>query len=212
MPGAPNRPPETTPEATPVAAPAESPAERALRRLAPSRVALLLDVWKGAPGPDLLVPFEKAEAAYTVGDFENATNALDLLSVRLTEPRWPTLPEPFRRLRVSIPAPVPPHWDPEHALSPADKETRRARKVADDQLALADASIAWAQTHGVDCADLTGTLREAGTVLSTEGASEGFYSRIDGIWKEIRGRTPLPGARGPRPPAPATGVPTPEGA
>ncbi|MGA8536079.1 MAG: hypothetical protein WB789_01645, partial [Thermoplasmata archaeon] len=92
----------------------ETPERRALRRLAPSRVALRLDQWKGAPSPDLLTPFEKAEAAYTAGDYTAALQALDQLSIRFAEPRWPTLPEPFRRLRVPIPAPMPPHWDPEH--------------------------------------------------------------------------------------------------
>ena len=200
MPGAPNRPPEKAPEAPPVAPPvAASPAAQALRRLAPGRVALLRAIWKGAPNPELLVPFEKADAAYAAGDFDNVTSALDLLSVRFTEPRWPTLPEPFRRLRVSIPPPTPPHRDPEHGLSPAERESRRARRTADDQFALAEASITWAGAHGVDTSELTAPLGEARALLATEGASAAFYERIDGIWKALRDRTPFPRSGPPRP-------------
>ena len=202
MPGAPNRPPEKSPEEPPAPPPAESPAERVIRRLAPSRVALLLDVWKGAPSPELLVPLEKADTAYASGDFENASSALDLLSVRFTEPRWPTLPDPFRRLRVSIPAPTPPHWDPEHGLAPTERESRRLRRTADDQIALVEASVAWASAHGVDTADLIGPATEAKTLLSTEGVSAAFYERTDRIWKALRERTPFPGSGAPRPAAP----------
>ena len=192
MPGAPNRPPEKSPTEPPAPPLAESPSERTLRRLAPSRIALLLDIWKGTPSPELLVPFEKADTAYTAGDFENASGALDLLSVRFTEPRWPTLPEPFRRLRVPIPAPTPPHWDPEHGLPPTERESRRTRRTADDQLALAESSVAWASAHGIDTADLAGPVAEAKTILSTEGVSAVFYQRFDGIGKALRERTPFP--------------------
>lgn len=202
MPGAPNRPPEKSPEAPSAPPVPASPAALALRRLAPSRVALLLDIWKGSPSPELLVPLERADTAYAAGDFENATSALDLLSVRFTEPRWPTLPEPFRRLRVPIPAPTPPHWDPEHGLSPAERESHRARRTADDQLALAEASAAWAGAHGIDASDLVGPLGEAKTILSTEGASAAFYERIDGVWKTLRERAPFPRSAPPRPAEP----------
>lgn len=204
MPGAPNRPPETTPPTPPTPPVPATPAARVLRRLAPSRVALLLDNWKGSPSPELLVPLEKADQAYSAGDFESATNALDLLSVRFTEPRWPTLPEPFRRLRVHIPAPTPPHWDPEHGLPAPEREARRARRAAEDQLALAEASVAWAGAHGVDTSDLSGPVGEAKTLLSTEGVSAAFYARVDGVWKAIRDRTPFPHSGGVRPSAPTS--------
>jgi len=192
MPGAPNRPPETTPP-PPVAPPvAEPPGKKVLRRLAPSRVALLLDIWKGAPSPELLTPFSKAEAAYVAQDFPGAVNALDLLSVRFAEPRWPSLPEPFRRLRVPIPAPMPPHWNPDNALAPAEREAKRARDAAEDQLALAAGVVAWAGAHGVDVSDLAPRLDEARAILPTEGASGGFYERIDPIWDAVRERVPLP--------------------
>lgn len=202
MPGAPNRPPEKSPDAPPAPPLAETPADRVLRRLAPSRVALLLDLWKGAPSPELLVPFEKAEAAYAAGDLENAASALDLLCVRFTEPRWPTLPEPFRQLRVPIPAPTPPHWDPEHGLPSGEREARRTHRTAEEQLALAEGSVAWAGAHGVDTSDLSVRLAEARTVLSGEGVSAAFYDRIDGIWKAIRERTPFPRSGTPRPAEP----------
>jgi hypothetical protein len=203
MPGPPNRPPERAPEAPLPPAVPESPQQKSLRRLAPSRVALLLDPWKGAPSADLMVPFEKAETAYRAGDFDGSLNALDLLSVRFAEPRWPTLPEPFRRLRVSIPAPMPPHWDPQHGLSVAEKEAIRARRVADEQLALASACVAWAAAHQVSTDDLTRPIEEAKTLLETEGVSAGFYERIDTIWHAIRERVPTPKGSSARVPPPS---------
>ncbi|MGB7123762.1 MAG: hypothetical protein WBE40_02775, partial [Thermoplasmata archaeon] len=192
MPGAPNRPPETAPAPPPPAPATDPPDRKVLRRLAPARIALLLDQWKGAPSAELTTPFEKAESAYAAADYPNALSALDLLSVRFAEPRWTTLPEPFRSLRVAIPAPMPPHWDPDHALPAADKDAKRARKFADEQLALAAASVAWAGTHGVEVADLAPRVEEARTILSTEGAGAGFYERIDAVWEAIRARAPLP--------------------
>ncbi len=208
MPGAPNRPPENAPAAPPAPPVPETPSQRVLRRLAPSRVALLLDVWKGAPSPELLTPFDKAEVAFDAGDFANASGALDQLSVRFAEPRWPTLPEPFRRLRVPIPTPVPPHWDPEHALPAPEKDARRARRSADDQLALAEASAAWMGAHQIDTGDLAPRLAEAKTLLATEGVVPAYYERIDAVWDAVRARAPRPktavGRAAPAPtPAPA---------
>jgi len=195
MPGAPNRPPPKDPE-TPVAATLpETPERQALRRLAPSRVALRLDQWKGAPSPDLLTPFHKAEAAYVAGDYKAALQALDQLSVRFAEPRWPTLPEPFRRLRVPIPPPMPPHWDPEHGMAVPEKEARRARRSADDQLALARASVAWATAHGVDLSSFAPRVEEAAAILEAEGVVEGFYDRIDPVWLAVREQVVLADSR-----------------
>lgn len=208
MPGAPNRPPEKSPETAPPAPPSETKAQRALRRLAPSRVALLLEPWKGSPAPELMTPFDKAESAYAAGDFEGALSALDALSIRLAEPRWPTLPEPFRRLRVRIPAPMPPHWDPEHALPPAEKEASRARKAAGDQLDLATAALNWGRTHGIDTGELDPVLAEASALLPGEGPSTGFYERIDRIWAGVRERFPRPKGAAARAPTPS--VPTAE--
>jgi hypothetical protein len=203
MPGAPNRPPETAPTAPPPPPVPESPAQRVLRRLAPARVALRLDVWKNAPSPDLLQPFEKAEAAYSAQDFPNAVSALDTLSVRFAEPRWPTMPEPFRGLRVPIPAPMPPHWDPEHALPAPEKDARRLRRAAEEQLKLADASVAWMAAHQLDVAGLVPHLEEAKTILAREGVVAGFYERIDAVWDAVRSRVPPPKAPSGRPtPAP----------
>jgi hypothetical protein len=177
--------------------------QRALSRLAPARVALLWAGWMGAPSPELLAPFDKAEAAFDAGDFANATSALELLSVRFAEPRWPTLPEPFRLLRVAIPAPMPPHWNPDNALGPAEREAKRARREADDQVALAAGSLAWASAHQVDVADLGRPLEEARAILTTEGVRPEFYARIEIVWDGLRTRAPRPqGAKG-RAPAPA---------
>jgi hypothetical protein len=199
MPGAPNRPPDPTP-AAPAAPPvAETPQQRVLRRLAPSRIALLLDQWKGAPNADLTTPFEKAEAAFAAGDFPNAVSALDGLSVRFAEPRWPTMPEPFRSLRVPIPAPMPPSWDPEHALPAPEKDARRARRAAEEQLALAEASVAWMAAHALESSDLAPRVAEAKTVLGTEGVVPAFYERIDAVWEAVRARVPLPRSTATRP-------------
>jgi len=199
MPGAPNRPPDPTP-AAPAAPPvAETPQQRVLRRLAPSRIALLLDQWKGAPNADLTTPFEKAEAAFAAGDFPNAVSALDGLSVRFAEPRWPTMPEPFRSLRVPIPAPMPPSWDPEHALPAPEKDARRARRAAEEQLALAEASVAWMAAHALESSDLAPRVAEAKTVLGTEGVVPAFYERIDAVWEAVRARVPLPRSTAARP-------------
>jgi hypothetical protein len=190
---------------------ADLPEKKILRRLAPSRIALLQDAWKGAPNADLMTPFGKAEAAFVAGDYPSALSALDLLSVRFAEPRWPTLPEPYRLLRVPIPAPMPPHWNPDNALPPAERESKRARATAEDQLTLAAGCVAWAATHGIDVTDLTPRVAEARAILPTEGASVGFYERIDFIWAAIRSRVPLPKSPSARP-APASPAPDPENA
>jgi hypothetical protein len=139
-----------------------------------------------------LVPYERAEAAYSSGDYPTALQALDQLSVRVHEPRWPTLPEPFRRLRVSIPPPQPPQWDPEHGLAADDKEARRARRNADDQLALARASLAWAIAHGTDLSSLAPGVEEAVAILAGEGVVPAFYERIDAVWLAVREQVAKP--------------------
>jgi len=192
MPGAPNRPPERTEETPPVPPAAAPPDRLALRRIVPSQVALLLDSWKAGPGPELLGPFEKAEAAYRSADYAAALSALDLLSIRLAEPRWPSLPAPFKALRVPIPAPMPPHWNPEHGLSATDREGVRARRAAEEQLALADGAVAWAGGHAVRTDDLRPRLEAARSALSTPGVPPAFYAAIDPLWSDLLGRLPHP--------------------
>ncbi len=194
MPGAPNRPPEIA-AAPPPPAP-EAPDVKLLRRLVPSHVALLLDSWKGPVAPEVVDPFEKAEAAVAASDWSAASSALDLLAIRFAEPRWPSLPEPFRRLRVPIPAPVPPHWDPDHALSPPEKEARKARRVAEEQLALADGSVAWATTHGLGSPELSTRLERARAALSGDGVGPEFYPNVDALWGALRGNLPRPKCAG----------------
>jgi hypothetical protein len=194
MPGAPNRPPAKEPEVPAAPAVPETPERQSLRRLAPSRIALRLDQWKGAPNPDLVAPFDRAETAYQAGDYTLALQALDQLSIRFAEPRWPTLPEPFRRLRVAIPPPMPPHWDPEHGMAVPEKEARKARRFADDQLALARASVAWATAHGTDLSSFAPRVEEAATILETEGLVPGFYERLDALWLVVREQVAKPAA------------------
>jgi hypothetical protein len=180
----------------------EPPEKKVLRRLTPSRVALLLDLWMGRIDADIMGPFEKAEAAYARGDFGGALAALDVLSVRFAEPRWPTLPDPFRLLRVPIPAPVPPHWDPDHALPVPEKDSKKARKAADEQLALARASVDWAGSHGVAVADLLPRIEAATAHLADPSGLVTFYGEVDLVWAELHRRLPLPKA-GAAPKAPA---------
>jgi hypothetical protein len=207
MPGAPNRPPEAAPPPPPPVI--VDPRRKVLRRLAPSRVALTLDLWKGAPSPDLLEPLARAEEAYTAAEWPNADKALDQLSVRFAEPRWPTMPTPFRDLRVAIPAPMPPQWNPEHTLEPEEKERRRLRRFADLQIALAKACVELYVKRGVPSDDLATRATEAERVLGTSGADEAFWTEVDAIWDAVRERTPMPTRGGPKPvaPAPAHGTP-----
>jgi hypothetical protein len=201
MPGAPNRPPETA--AAPPAPVIVDPRRKVLRRLAPSRVALTLDMWKGAPSAELLEPLVQAEAEYVAGEWPSAEKSLDRLSVRFAEPRWPTMPVPFRDLRVAIPAPMPPHWDPDHAVEPGEKERRRLRRLADQQIALAKASVALLAKRGVAVDDLTERVVAADIGLPTAGADEAFWSHVDAIWEAVRERTPMPTRPGAKPPSPA---------
>jgi hypothetical protein len=183
------------------------PEKKILRRLAPSRVALSLDIWRGAPSSDLVAPLERAEAAYTAGDWPEALGQLDALAVRLHEPRWPTIPEPFRSLRVAIPFPQPPQWNPELQMAPADREAAHARKTAEFQLALARSSIEFARAKGLETADLVAPLERASAALAGPGVAPAFYESIDPIWETIRTRVPMPkptAARTPPPAAPPT--------
>jgi hypothetical protein len=201
MPGRPNKPPDIEPPPPSLVPIPETPEKKALRRLVPSQVALLLDSWKGSPSPELTGPFGKAETAFGSGDYAAVLTSLDLLSVRFAEPRWPSLPEPFRLLRVAIPTPVPPHWDPDHALPAAEKDAKKARKVAEDQLALARGCVAWAAGHGVDTTDLAPRLDSAATRLGDPAGLAPFYEEIDSFWTGLRGR--LPAVKGGKAPAPA---------
>ncbi|MCI4357613.1 MAG: hypothetical protein L3J95_04505 [Thermoplasmata archaeon] len=189
MPGAPNSPPKTAAPASPGPTDIE---RKVLRRLAPSRVALQLDLWKGAPARDLVDPFARAESLYETGDFRGSDSALDQLSVRFAEPRWPTLPEPFRGLRVRIPAPMPPHYDPEFTLPPEEKESRRQRREADLQLSLARASVDWAGSHQLVISDLTEPLQRAEAALLASGPSPPFWTDVDLVWSTLRSRVPAP--------------------
>jgi hypothetical protein len=168
-------------------------------------VALKLDLWKNAPSPDLTQPFHRAEARYVAGDFPNALTALDQLAVRFAEPRWPTMPTPFRELRVAIPAPMPPSWDPDNALAPADRDAKRLRHFAELQLALARASLDWAQSHGIAVDDLRSPLEAAGAAFVSDGPGESFWSPLDGVWASIRERVPPPAG-----PSPTAVAPPPE--
>ncbi|HTT34970.1 MAG TPA: hypothetical protein VMH78_03770 [Thermoplasmata archaeon] len=204
MPGAPNRPP--TIDAPPAPKPPDDEAaRRVLRRLAPSRVALLLDLWRGAPSPELLTPLARAEAAFDAGDNPGASGDLDVLAVRFAEPRWPTLPHPFRELRVAIPAPQPPNWDPDHALSPEEKEARRARRAAATQLALAEGVLAWLDAHGMGGPDAAALVETARGLAAPDGPTPAAYAAVDAFWALVRSRVPAPRPAGARPaPTPGT--------
>jgi hypothetical protein len=206
MPGAPNRPPEIDAPPAPPPAPTSGEAgRRVLRRLAPFRVALRLDLWKGAPSKELVDPLVRAEAAYARGDFVNASGDLDALAVRFAEPRWPTLPEPFKLLRVAIPAPMPPSWNPDNALPPAEKDAKLLRKDAEFQVELAKATAAWATAHSIDLPEAAARVDRARAALTASGPSDAFWGEIEPIWESVRERVPMPSASGrpaAAPPAP----------
>jgi hypothetical protein len=199
MPGAPNRPPERAEETPPAPPVPDPPEKKVLRRLVPTHVALLLDSWKGPPSPELTAPFEKAEAALAAGDFPGALGALDQESIRFAEPRWPSLPAPFRLLRVPIPAPMPPSWDPENALPPAEREARKARRTAEEQVQLAEGSLAWASAHGIAVEDLLPKVAAAKASLAEPGVPPELYGNLDPMWTELRSRLPRPKTTAARP-------------
>jgi hypothetical protein len=202
MPGAPNRPPETGEPAPAPAVPEDVHSRKIVRRLAPDRIVLSLELWKGAPGVDLIAPYDKAETLYLAGDLAGADSALDLLSVRLAEPRWPSLPAPWRDLRVSIPAPQPPQWDPEFSLSPAEKETKKLRREADKNLALLTAALDWLGKRSIAVDDLRPEIVQAQEALAGQGPAEPFWAIVDRTWTTIRERTPSPPRAAPRAPPP----------
>jgi hypothetical protein len=199
MPGAPNRPPETVPDAPPPPPPGlDGAARKALRRLVPSRVALKLDLWKGTVAADLFAPFDRADKAYQAGDYVNAESGLDQLAVRFAEPRWPTLPGAFRELRVSIPQPQPPSWDPEFSLPAPERDAKKMRRYADTQVALLGASLDWATGKGIDVTDLAPALSGAKETLAREGATEPFWALVDQAWTGLAPRVPAPVPVAPR--------------
>ncbi|MFZ0699852.1 MAG: hypothetical protein WAN74_06680 [Thermoplasmata archaeon] len=212
MPGAPNRPPENKPAPPPASAVAIPPQKKVLRRLAPSRVTLSLDIWRGAPSSDLVAPLERAEVAYAAGDWREADSQLDGLAVRLHEPRWPTIPEPFRSLRVAIPFPQPPQWNPELQMTPADREAIHARKTAELQLALARSSVEFARAKNLETSDLDAPIERAAAALAGPGVDPAFYESIDPIWEAVRARVPMPKPPAARAPPPVATPPPPEGA
>lgn len=192
MPGAPNRPPDTS-EAPPPPPPVpEDPRRRVVRRLAPGRVALSLDSWKGAPHLDILSPLQKAEALFLAGDFVNADAELDKLAVRFAEPRWPSLPVPFKELRVAIPAPMPPSWNPENALPAEEREARKRRRFAELQLTLVTATVDWMAKKGLPVDDLTPRVAAARAALPATGLPPEFWAEVDPIWDAVRERVPMP--------------------
>ncbi|MCI4360450.1 MAG: hypothetical protein L3J91_01985, partial [Thermoplasmata archaeon] len=128
------------------------------------------------------------------------TSNVDQLAVRFAEPRWPTMPMPFQRLRVEIPHPMPPHWDPDHVLSPADKEAKRMLRDAQTHRDLGRATIEWGRTHQIDLADLAPCLDRAEANLAAAGPTDAFWADIDGFWQSVRARVPMPKPSGRAPP------------
>lgn len=209
MPGAPNKPPPSGPVAPPVP---ETPRSKVLRRLAPARTALRLDLWRGAPPKELLTPFGQAEAAFGREEFDGASTFLDQLSTRFAEPRWPTLPEKFRPLRVNVVRPQPPHWDPDFGAPPEERDARRARRYAEGQIQLARACVDAEIGLGTPLADLVPDLAAAEARLATQAPDPEFWEGVDRIWTTLREKVPLPSATATPKTAPApaeAGVATP---
>jgi hypothetical protein len=201
MPGAPNKPPDTAAAAPPVVA--DSTAVL-VRRLVPSRIALRLDSWRRPLSAELLTPYNNAEAALARGELEIASGYLDQLAIRFAEPRWPTLPEAFQVLRVKVIRPQPPHWDPDHAASPEEKEARRLRREGEAQLKLARAALEAESRKGTTVADLAPEIAAAEAALAATGGTS-YWPPLDRLWAALRERVPVPAADGSRAaPSPAT--------
>lgn len=194
MPGAPNKPPDLEAAPAPVAVPPDDKRRHALRRLAPDRIVLHLPIWRGTPHADLVKPLERAAATVAAGEFPDAEKALDQFSVRLAEPRWPSLPEPWVRLRVAIPAPQPPHWDPDFPLPPAEREAKRDRAWAGTQLLLAQGALELAPALHADLSDVQAGVAEAKAILERDGVSAEFWAPLDRLWEAVQNRVALPSA------------------
>jgi hypothetical protein len=203
LPGAPNKPPEIEGPPAPASPPPGDKRQHALRRLAPDRLILRLAIWRGAPNGDLVKPLERVATTLAAGEFPEAEKALDQFSVRLAEPRWPTIPEPWIRLRTAIPAPQPPHWDPDFKLTPPEREAKKAREWADTQLRLAQGAVELAPTLSVDLADVQTCVAEAQSAFEREGATAAFWTPIDRLWEAVEIRVPLPTPAAPRAAPPA---------
>jgi len=206
MPGAPNKPPAIEGAPTPAPTPEGDKRQHALRRLAPDRCVLRLPIWRGAPNADLVKPLERVAVSLAAGEFPEAERALDQFSVRLAEPRWPTIPEPWTRLRVAIPAPQPPHWDPDFQLSAGDREAKKTKEWAATQLVLARAALEAAPTLGIDLGDVQSCVAEAQETFDREGATPVFWGPVDRFWEAVESRVALPAAPAARP-APAAKLP-----
>jgi hypothetical protein len=209
MPGAPNKPPPLGPVAPPVP---ETPRSKVLRRIAPVRTVLRLEIWRGSPPRELLTPFGQAEAAFGREEYEAANTFLDQLATRLAEPRWPTLPEPFRSLRVNVVRPQPPHWDPDHGAPPEERDARRARRYAEAQVQLARATYATELALGTPVPELAELLSGAETRLAAQAPDAEFWESVDRIWSTLREKVPVPApfaAPKASPPPPESGVATP---
>jgi hypothetical protein len=203
MPGAPNKPPDMEAPPTPASPPPGDKMQHAIRRLAPDRLVLRLPIWRGAPNPDLVKPLERVAATLAAGEFPDAEKALDQFSVRLAEPRWPTIPEPWIRLRVPIPAPQPPHWDPDFKLTPADREAKKNREWAHTQLLLAKGALDLAPSLNIDLSDVQSTVAEAQEIFNRDGATAEFWAPLDRLWDAVQSRVPLPSPAPPRAAPPA---------
>ncbi|MCI4334164.1 MAG: hypothetical protein L3K04_00790 [Thermoplasmata archaeon] len=190
MPGAPNKPPDS---AAAVPAPPTDSTAKLLRRLVPSRIALRLDSWRQPLSPELLGPYLEAEACLGRGDIELASGCLDQLAIRFAEPRWPTLPAPFQVLQVQVVRPQPPHWDPDHGVTPEEKATRKARRALEGHAGLVKAALELETRKGTPTADLA-ELAAAVEAALAAGETEAFWSAADRIWAALRDRVPVPAA------------------
>lgn len=188
MPGAPNKPPES---ASAPPSPVPAGAGPLLRRLVPSRIALRLDTWRRPMSPEIVEPYLAAEAALARGEVEIAASYLDQLAIRFAEPRWPSLPAGFRSLAVKVIRPQPPHWDPEHKLTPEEKELRRRQRELETHLELLGAALDVETGKGTPTADLTPEL-EAARAASGAADAAAFWPPADRIWQALRERVPLP--------------------
>ena len=110
------------------------------------------------------------------------------------------MPVPFRDLRVTIPAPMPPQWDPEFSLPPEERECVVGVASLIVRLALAEGVLAWALTKAVDLGNVVSHVAQAKELLATTGADEAFFGHLDLVWTVVRERVPRPKSAPPRSP------------
>ena len=123
MPGAPNRPPKI--EATEPTGPTPPRAAWSGAWRPMPRRARIWTSGRGPRPPSSSCCSSAPRRTSPPATSSTASSSLDQLAVRFAEPRWPTMPMPFQRLRVEIPPRCRRTGTPISPSPPPEKERRR---------------------------------------------------------------------------------------